>query len=210
VKYRDLFLAWRVRARVARLMKHGRPVRVVLGAGGLGPKDWIHTEKQSLDVTDGAGWIRVFKRDSSIDRLLAEHVWEHLTDEEARRACRNCFRFLRPGGRIRIAVPDGLHPDSGYIEFVKPGGCGPGADDHKVLYTYLSLAGLWQEAGFRVEVLEHFDEEGGFHHKAWDPADGSILRSMKYDRRNVGGALNYTSIILDAVRPEATDRVSSL
>lgn len=36
----------------------------------------------------------------------AEHVWEHLSLHDAHRATRNCFRNLRPGGRLRLAVPD--------------------------------------------------------------------------------------------------------
>lgn len=41
-----------------------------------------------------------------VDALVAEHVWEHLSLQDAHRATRNCERHLRPGGRLRIAVPD--------------------------------------------------------------------------------------------------------
>lgn len=41
-----------------------------------------------------------------MDAFVAEHVWEHLSLQEAHRATRNCERHLRPGGRLRIAVPD--------------------------------------------------------------------------------------------------------
>lgn len=44
--------------------------------------------------------------DGFADAFLAEHVWEHLSLEDAHRATRNCYRFLRPGGRLRLAVPD--------------------------------------------------------------------------------------------------------
>lgn len=44
--------------------------------------------------------------DGLADAFLAEHVWEHLSLEDAHRATRNCYRFLRPGGRLRLAVPD--------------------------------------------------------------------------------------------------------
>lgn len=40
------------------------------------------------------------------DAFLAEHVWEHLSLDDAHRATRNCQRYLRPGGRLRLAVPD--------------------------------------------------------------------------------------------------------
>jgi len=43
---------------------------------------------------------------------------------------------------LRVAVPDGFHPNPGYIERVKPGGTGPGAGDHKILYTYRTLSAI--------------------------------------------------------------------
>lgn len=44
--------------------------------------------------------------DGLADAFLAEHVLEHLSLQDAHHAARNCHRFLRPGGRMRIAVPD--------------------------------------------------------------------------------------------------------
>lgn len=41
-----------------------------------------------------------------VDAFVAEHVWEHLSLPDAHRATRNCARHLRPGGRLRIAVPN--------------------------------------------------------------------------------------------------------
>ena len=62
---------------------------------------------------------------------MAEHVWEHLSEADARAANRLCFRYLKPGGVLRLAVPDGLHPDPGYIDEVRPGGTGAGVDDQE-------------------------------------------------------------------------------
>jgi predicted SAM-dependent methyltransferase len=136
--------------------------------------------------------------EASIDALLAEHVWEHLTPEEGILAGKVCFRYLKPGGYLRIAVPDGLFPDAEYIEFVKPGGVGPSAYTHKVLYTYITLQEVFRRAGFKVDLLEFFDEKGEFHYKQWDPDDGMIVRSMRfYDKRSFG-TLKYRSLILDA------------
>lgn len=44
--------------------------------------------------------------DGRVDAFLAEHVWEHLSLEDAHRAARNCHEYLHPGGRLRLAVPD--------------------------------------------------------------------------------------------------------
>jgi predicted SAM-dependent methyltransferase len=77
---------------------------------------------------------------------------------------------------------------------------GPGADDHKVLFDYRSFSAVFEAAGFRVSLLEHFDEAAGFHHVAWDPADGLVQRSRAFDPRNASGELRYTSLIVDATK----------
>lgn len=174
-----------------------RPLRLVIGAGRTSQPGWIATNIQQLNVLVPADWRRYF-RGPTVDALLAEHVWEHLTLDEGLAAARLCFAYLRPGGYLRLAVPDGLHPDPAYREHVRPQGSGPGADDHKVLYTYRSLGALLARAGFSVEPIEYFDETGAFHHRPWEPDDGLIRRSLRYDPRNQDGRPTYTSLLVDA------------
>lgn len=194
-----LAAAWRVRALRRRLAK-GPPFKVVLGASRKGQPGWILTERAELDLTREEDWARWFLP-GSIDVLLAEHVWEHLTSEEGEVGARLCWRHLKPGGRLRLAVPDGFHPDPGYIEWVRIGGRGPGANEHKVLYDYRSLTSLLEKAGFRVELLEYFDELGHFKARPWHIEDGFIRRSHRFDPRNADGRPHYTSLMLDAHKP---------
>ncbi len=175
-------------------------LRIVVGAGGLFDPGWIPTDVDVLDILDERHWQRLF-RESSIDAILAEHVWEHLTADQGRAAAENCFHFLRPGGYLRAAVPDGYHPDPAYREWVRPGGSGAGADDHKLLYNHESFSRLFETAGFQVEPLEYFDAAGKFHAIDWDPARGKIERSRRFDERNRDGRLAYTSVIVDARKP---------
>lgn len=183
-----------------RMVRHSSPLRIVVGAGGLFDPGWIPTDVDVLDILNERHWERLF-RESSIDAILAEHVWEHLTAEHGLRAARNCRRFLRPGGYLRAAVPDGFHPDPAYIEWVRPGGTGAGADDHRLLYNHESFGRLFESAGFQLELLEYFDSSGQFHAVDWDPALGKIDRSQRFDERNKDGRLVYTSVILDARKP---------
>lgn len=171
----------------------------MIGAGGSRHPGWCSTDRELLDVTRRADFARYWKP-SSRRAFLAEHVWEHLTPDQARKANRNCFEFLAPGGWIRLAVPDGLHPDAEYRDRVRPGGKGPGADDHKVLYDYRSLPSTLEEAGFRTTLLEYWDEDGLFHTVPWSLEDGPIERSARTDPRNAGDRLEYTSLIIDAIR----------
>ena len=178
--------------------------RIVIGAGSKQPPGWLPTQIEFLNLLEPAQWESFFQPDS-LQAMLAEHVWEHLTPEEGAQAARTCYRFLRPGGYLRVAVPDGLHPDPEYHEWVKVGGASPMqvANDHKVLYTHDTLRALFESAGFRVDLYEYFDEAGTFHFHDWDERAGKIWRSKRFDRRNAGGTLRFTSIVLDAVK-EAT------
>lgn len=176
------------------------PLKIIIGASGTVQSGWISTDIKHLNLLDRNNWAKYFS-EGTIDAILAEHVWEHLTPEEAVIAATHCFMFIKPGGYLRVAVPDGLHPDPTYIEWVKPGGNGPGADDHKVLYTYATFGKVFSSVGFDVSFCEYFDEQGEFHSTDWDPADGMIQRSKQFDSRNVDGHLRFTSIILDVKKP---------
>lgn len=182
-----------------RVKRNSHSLRVVLGAGGVFQKGWIPTDIDTLNILKDSDWARYFRNDS-IRALLAEHVWEHLDSLEGLVAARNSFNYLRRGGYLRLAVPDGFNPDPDYIEYVKVGGTGLGARDHKVLYNYISLSNMLNNSGFDIRLLEHFDENGVFIATDWDPEDGKIERSSRYDSRNVAGKLRYTSLIVDAFK----------
>jgi predicted SAM-dependent methyltransferase len=176
--------------------------RIVIGASGQYDRGWIPTDQDFFDMLKPSDWARYFQL-ASINAMLAEHVWEHITEEEGRIAAKMCFEYLAPGGYLRVAVPDGLHPSPDYIKAVRVGGSGEGAYDHKVLYTYRTLKDVFEAAGFEVTLYEFFDEAGRFHYEEWRPEDGKIWRSRRYDERNQGGRLDYTSLVLDAVKKKA-------
>lgn len=192
-----------MRRRIGRVLdrfrKEGRtaPIKIVIGAAGVHEPGWIPTEVEQVNLLKPEDWERSFQQ-NTIDAILAEHVWEHLSEAEGRQAARQCYEYLKPGGYLRIAVPDGFHPDHRYIDYVKPGGHGAGADDHKVLYDHKSVSLIFENAGFRIELLEYFDSSGHFHYVDWDPEDGKIIRSRRFDERNATIPLSYTSLILDA------------
>lgn len=175
------------------------PIKIVIGSGQRYTDGWVPTEQHFLDLLKVKTWTKHFEK-NGIDGLLAEHVWEHLTPEQGKIAAQTCYTFLKKGGHLRVAVPDGFHPNSEYIDYVKPGGHGAGADDHKVLYNYKSFRTLFTENGFEVKLLEYFDENGKFQNTSWDLCDGYIHRSIRYDERNQDGNPNYTSLILDAIK----------
>lgn len=174
--------------------------KIIVGSAATKQEGWISTNYPLLDLTDARTFAALFDAGSA-SNFFAEHVWEHLSLEEGASACRNCFAFLKQSGRLRIAVPDGFHPDADYIAQVKPGGYGPGADDHKVLYNYRTLSAMLENAGFKIRLLEWFDEQGNFHHEDWNGVDGFVMRSTRFDQRNKDKPTAYTSLIIDASKP---------
>lgn len=179
--------------------RFSRARKICIGAGGITNPDWLPTERSSLDVTHRMDFVRYWSPGSRL-AFMAEHVWEHLDESERQSANANCFEFLRRKGWLRIAVPDGYFPDPDYVEHVRPGGRGAGADDHKVLFNYKTLIDELAVPGFCVNVLEYWDEFGNFHFHDWSREDGYIRRSSRYDPRNDIGKLIYTSLIVDALK----------
>jgi predicted SAM-dependent methyltransferase len=187
----------RLKHKITQQLHKGEKVKIVLGSGGPREAGWIATDIDILNVLHLDDWQYYF-RPGLIDALLAEHVWEHLMPEDGLIAARNCYRYLKPGGYFRVAVPDGFHPSEEYIEYVKPAGTGSGAEDHKILYNFRLLGEMFNQAGFKIDLLEYFDEKREFHYKEWSPQEGMIYRSKRFDERNQNSLLNYTSLILDA------------
>jgi predicted SAM-dependent methyltransferase len=217
-----LFRKW-LRQNLHTAIRETGPLRVIVGGGHYLPyPGWHLTDQDILDIVEESHWRALFGG-RKLDNLLAEHVWEHLTTEEGGRAAALSFQYLRPGGVLRIAVPDGFHPNPGYIRAVEPGGTGKAALDHKVLLTYKSLASSLERVGFAVDLLEYWDENGTFHHRpfSFSPRgrinrrplfrcdEPAWTRGPEYAERNgqSGGKpeqypFNVTSLIVDARKPD--------
>jgi predicted SAM-dependent methyltransferase len=161
--------------------------------------DWVCTDIQQLDITKVNSW-QAFLGDIKLDNILAEHVWEHLNEEQTIAANQNCYNNLRKGGTLRLAVPDGFHQNKDYIDSVKPLGHGLGSMDHKILYNYQIMKKNLEFVGFKVSLLEYWDENGHFNKVDFDYSKGYIKRCFKNDPRNKNGHLGYTSLIVDAIK----------
>lgn len=205
------------RARYVRSVRKAfEPLRVNIGSGGLSYPGWIASDVPQepgylpavaelgrmalpLDVTQRDDWDRAFD-EGTIANLLSEHVFEHLSDADIETALALAHAYLAPGGRFRIAVPDGHRPDARYIAGVRPP-----ADGHRQLFTLDDLTGRLLKAGFRVEPIEWYDAAGVFNRRAYDERDGVVLRSYGRDRQADFAHADhfYTSIIVDAFKGAA-------
>jgi predicted SAM-dependent methyltransferase len=84
------------------------PVRLHLGCGPNRLDGWINVDIEPAyepdvvhDLSEGLPAER-----GSVDLVYSEHFFEHIPLDAGRRLLAHCFRALRPGGRVRIAMPD--------------------------------------------------------------------------------------------------------
>lgn len=85
-----------------------QPRLVNLGCGRTVHADWVN-----LDLVPAVpGVIRhnlcvgLPFRENAVDAIYHSHVLEHLRPEQGTKLLQECFRALRPGGVLRIVVPD--------------------------------------------------------------------------------------------------------
>lgn len=77
-------------------------------------KAWLHFSINTVDLTSADSLLLFTGGISSVNNIVAEHVWEHMTIAESIVAAINCWEALAPGGILRLAVPD-------YNWAIKPG-----------------------------------------------------------------------------------------
>jgi predicted SAM-dependent methyltransferase len=64
-----------------------------------------------------ANLLRPFPwKDNDVEAIYMGEILEHFTQEEGKRVLRECYRVLKPGGVLRIRVPDNAHFWKTYIE----------------------------------------------------------------------------------------------
>ncbi|WP_342330233.1 hypothetical protein [Pedobacter sp. FW305-3-2-15-E-R2A2] len=182
----------------SKIKNSSAPLNIIIGSEKTAYPNWLPTNIESLNLLEKSSFQNLFG-EKKATKFLAEHVFEHISYANALIALKNCFEFMEKGGSIRIAVPDGFHPNKDYIDMVKPGGHGEGADDHKLLYDYHQLSKVLEDAGFRVQLLEYYDEQRQFHFVDWKSEDGHILRSRRFDKR-FNEPLGYSSLIIDGIK----------
>jgi len=93
----------------ARHYRHRRDLLVNLGAGTEGKAGWVNVDAFRfaginclLDVRRGLPFA-----DGAVRGFFCEHFLEHIDYEaEAPKLLRECHRALRPGGVLRLVVPD--------------------------------------------------------------------------------------------------------
>lgn len=88
------------------------PIKLNIGAGSTQIDGWIPIDRKlghealPLPAKVNNNGQEVALDDNSVDEIRASHILEHFSFADARRALADWVRVLKPGGRIRLAVPD--------------------------------------------------------------------------------------------------------
>ena len=110
-------LGWRLRLRwwkltrdrrIRRYYKAHRVITISLGTGDHTRTGWLNTDYEPLNKE--IVFVDVTKRfpfpEQSVDYFHTEHMIEHVSLSSAQFVIHECYRTLKPGGKIRIATPD--------------------------------------------------------------------------------------------------------
>ena len=144
----------------------GRPMakRLNLGSGNDYRKGWVNVD---LDKKVKANLHFDFRskfplKDNEFSYILAQDVLEHLTIEEAREFLSECWRVLKPQGKIKLRIPNVFQIFTQFknepevlMMFIygitrKSGELGT----HKFGYTKESLSKILRLSGFKPISIE--------------------------------------------------------
>lgn len=103
-------LVWLVKrnGKIADYLKAHPVKRLQLGTSNNILDGWLNTD--TLPNHDSVVYLDATKRfpfdNNTFEYIMAEHMIEHIEYQAAEVMLRECFRVLKPGGRVRFATPD--------------------------------------------------------------------------------------------------------
>lgn len=112
------------------------------------------------DIRDGNSALALEYLDNSVDEIRASHVLEHLSFADAQRALREWSRVLKPGARLRVAVPDfsKINPSDPLWRFYLMGGQIHEHDFHRSCWRRSDLETEMSAAGF--SGIREWEDDG--------------------------------------------------
>lgn len=148
--------------------------RLNLGSGEYPLENWTNIDVEDVDLS-----VRPWPwADDSIEAINASHILEHFTKANGFLFLLQCWRILKPGGELRLAVPDmdkviacklsdNYEPLDGYkwtsLDDLLGGNShdvqATEYDKHRYMYCEASLAWTLDQIGFERIQREHIPNE---------------------------------------------------
>lgn len=165
-------------------------MKLHLGCGKRHIPGFIHIDGLSYSHVDHVQPIDRLDEfaDNSVELIYACHVVEHFKRNEVEGVLREWFRTIRPGGKIRLSVPDfnalaEIYLKSGNIDLVIGPVCGRQDHQYNIHYNIFDFASMtrlltkvgfvniqkydWRETehadvdDFSQAYIPHMDKENG-------------------------------------------------
>ncbi len=92
----------------SKYFKENKIYKLQIGCGNNLLEGWLNADLRP--PLDGAIHLDATKQfpfeDSTFDYIFSEHMIEHINYQEGINMLSECYRILKPGGKIRISTPD--------------------------------------------------------------------------------------------------------
>lgn len=133
--------------------------KIQFGCGGNRLHGWENYDHE-VDISKTLPF-----QNNSVDAILAEHVLEHISIQQAWNFMEECYRILKPEGLLRLAVPCVSkifkESDEEYYQFIKRHGWGEATKKdavksiifnhgHQTIWEQSSLDSITQCMGFTL------------------------------------------------------------
>ncbi len=196
-------------------LKGDQPKKLHLGASNSFLPGWLNTDVFPTD--GGTVYLDATRRfplnDNTFDYVMAEHMIEHISHDDAVKMLGECHRVLKPGGRIRIATPDlevliGLHSvdktesQKAYIEWMV-NECKLGAATCKDVFVINNAFRAWGHCFlYDRETLRTTIEAAGFvhatFHKPGDSEDPNLERVESHGKATSEEINQFETFVVEA------------
>jgi predicted SAM-dependent methyltransferase len=183
--------------RKAQVLAQRSELRLHLGCGGESKAGWVNVDLlgDPVEVAWNLAHPLPFKAGSA-SAVFHEHLLEHLPLEDGAALMRECYRVLKPGGVLRVGVPDAgrlirsYADDRVYLEQLHPGRPTAMIAVQELFYWHRHCA------MFDTETLCVFFKATGFPNpRSRDFGDSDLDQAPDTERRR------SETLYVEAVRP---------